>query len=471
MTKSRAATSLEGVYETLSPEPLLTKEQLQAFYGEELNRIRGGDQMALMELGLNRRHGGAYYKAFLMGHSGVGKSTELTRLINAVENKFRAIRFSALSDLDPANFRPFDVPLVMMIKIAEETAKPINQGGAGHEPSDKVLQDIWNWFATETRTHSQQTHVGAEAAAGMNPGALTWWTKALGLFASLKGEIKYASDRNKQIVEYRLSRLASLVELLNRLLDECNDLLRETTGCEWLLIGEDFDRAGIPDDLTKALFLNYANLFKDLRTHLIFNIPISLVYSEKRPQLPALSDPVHCIPDTPVFDEDHTPHQEGREALRAILEARVSLELFEPDVCARLIVASGGNLRDLFSLVSQAADNALLRPDCNGKVNDADADRVIDALRTDYERRLGESVFDEAKVTYEDKAERLLKIYSQDQTAKIPNAVLHSLLHARAVQEFNGKRWFGVHPLVVDILHAQGRIKASVDGKVRGGTE
>jgi hypothetical protein len=84
---------------------------------------------------------------------------------------------------------------------------------------------------------------------------------------------------------------------------------------------------------------------------------------------------------------------------------------------------------------------------------------------------LGESVFDEAKVTYDNKAALLVRIYNQDPTAKIPNAVLHSLLHARAVQEFNGKRWFGVHPLVVDILHAQDKIKASVDGKLRGGAE
>jgi hypothetical protein len=43
-------------------------------------------------------------------------------------------------------------------------------------------------------------------------------------------------------------------------------------------------------------------------------------------------------------------------------------------------------------------------------------------------------------------------------------------MRARAVQEFNGERWFGVHPLVVDILYRQGRITAEENGVVPGGT-
>ena len=68
----------------------------------------------------------------------------------------------------------------------------------------------------------------------------------------------------------------------------------------------------------------------------------------------------------------------------------------------------------------------------------ADADRAINDLRTEYERRLGESPYDPAKVTYVEKAEKLVAIYNQHPDAKIPDPVLYSLLNARAVQEFNG---------------------------------
>ena len=38
-------------------------------------------------------------------------------------------------------------------------------------------------------------------------------------------------------------------------------------------------------------------------------------------------------------------------------------------------------------------------------------------------------------------------------------------------QEFDGRGWYGVHPLVVDILASQGRIPASANGAAAGGTE
>jgi hypothetical protein len=116
----------------------------------------------------------------------------------------------------------------------------------------------------------------------------------------------------------------------------------------------------------------------------------------------------------------------------------------------RLIVASGGNIRDLFSLVNHAAISALVRK--ANKINAADATGAIDNLRSNYERQLGQSPFDIDPIPYAEKDALLKRIYAGKKEVKIPNPALYSLLSARAVQEFNGKRWFGVHPLVVDIL-------------------
>ncbi len=463
----KAATTLEDVYQTLSPEPLLDEKQLHAFYKEQINTVRGGDRVAHIALGLKRAYGGAFYKAFMMGHPGVGKSTELTRLSRQMRDKFHTIRFSAVSDLDAAGFKPFDVLLVMMTRVVEETKKVTQQ-----QPSDRLLDAIQRWFATEKIVDTKKTETEVSASAGAGPKADSLWATLLGLFAQVKGEIKYTADRKREVTEYRLHRLSSLIDLVNNALDECNSMLREYDNCEWLFVGEDFDKPGIPFEQTESLFLNYANIFKDLHTHLIFNIPISLVYSERAAQLPFSGERIHCIPDTPVFHPDHTPHQAGRDALRAVLEARVVPKLFAEGQMTKLIVASGGNLRDLFQMTAQAADNAILGQ--RSQIGAADAEAAINNLRTEYERRLGESPFDEEKVnkiTYEMKAERLKSIYACDPVAKVPAPVLYSLLRARAVQEFNGTRWFGVHPLVVDILQAQGKLTASKEGQVPGGTD
>lgn len=447
------ATNLDEVFKTLSPEPLKNQEELHAFYGDKVNEVRGSDVVREMKVGLNRAFGGAHYKAFLMGRSGVGKSTEITRLLDRVKGKYRPIRFNALSDLDPGNFKPFDVLLLMMILVAEKT-----QDETGSPPPDGTLQKIWDWFATETHTRAQQTLAEIEAAAGAGVDKDSLWGKVLLLFLSIKGEVKFTSDRKSEIVEYRLSRISTLLDLANRLLDDCNRILRAKEDREWLLIGEEFDKPNVRPAQTEDLFINYASIIQGLRTHMIFNLPLALFYSTKGFELPRLSGGARILPDTPTFQSDHKIHTQGRDAVNQVLERRVESDLFENGQMTRLIVASGGNLRGLFRLVTEAALKAIVRETPNGKINRADAEKAIAALRQEYEGRLGESPYDPVPVTYTQKAERLVRVYNQDPNAEIPDPVLDSLLHAGAVQDFNSKHWFGVHPLVVDVLKKQGRL-------------
>ncbi len=456
----KAATSLTEAYKTLSPEPLVTPEELDAFYSSQLNAVRGEDNVEQLALDLRRVYGGSYFKALLMGHPGVGKSTELSRLAQRIRDRYSVVRFSVTSELDPSSFKPFDILLFMMAEVAERTAMAPAAGGAGRKPSDDRLKELLDWFGVEKRTVSRGSRIAGEAAAGAGPGSESWWAKALGLFASLKGEIKYAADRKTEIVEYRLSRLSTLIELANRLLDECNRLLRETEGKEWLFIGEDFDKPGIAPERHEEFFLTHGNVIKDLRAHLIFTLPITLGYSQEASRLPARG---YSMPDTPVFQADHTVHRNGRRAVKTVVEARVVPELFESRVVNQLVVASGGNVRDLLNLATDASDNAILAG--AGTVAPSHTRAAIDRLRRDYTRGLGSS--DKEEIPYEDKAARLLQIYEGAPKAEVPDEILHSLLRSRAVQEFNGKGWYGVHPLVVDILKTQGVLPDSASGGTR----
>ncbi len=465
--KTTPALSLQEVYLTLRPEPLTTDAELAAFYREEINAVRGGDKVQRLEQGLKRAHGKTYFKAFFIGHQGVGKSTELSRLTRKITSQFRIIRFSAINNLDPRNLKSLDIVLTMMADVAEKTSQPIENGGAGQAPPEARLREIWEWFATEKDTQEQATNTALtiDGGVGVKKGSL--WEKILGLFANLKGEMKFSFNRKKEVTEYRFNRLPALIEIANRLLDDCNNLLSTVTGHEWLFIGEDFDKAGIPSPVIEELFINYADIFRQLRVHMIFSLPISLYYSGKAVELPFPTS--FILPDTPMFHQDHQPNRGGQWAVADVLTARMLSSLFAAGQMDRLIIASGGNLRDLFTLVSYAADTADLRADT--MINASDANEAIVNLRSDYERRLGESPYDSEKVTYQQKSDRLLEIYHGDQSAHIPDEVTYSLLRSRAVQEFNGQRWFGVHPLVVDILAKQKLIPRLETGGVPGGTD
>jgi len=467
------AESIREIYEFLSPTPLMTRQELDDYYSPRVNRVRGQDVVERLKLALGRVAGKSFYKAFLVGHSGVGKSTELTRLVCDVDARFRALRFSATRELDPGSFQPFDILLLILADAVELAARPQNEGGLGTAIPDPLLEELWNWFATETETTKAATHKSVEVAAGIGIPEDSWWAKVLGLFAHLKGEVKYASSREKEKVEYRLNRLSTLIDVANRLLDFCNRTLKAAQQREWLFIGEDFDKPGIRPELIRQLFITYSNVFKDLRTHLIFTIPAALAYSSQAPQLPFTTDRILFIPDTPVFQQEHQAHNEGRRALVAVVKQRVNPTLFKRGQVMRLIVASGGNLRDLFALINEAADHAILRDDeKDQKLGGEDVDAAINRMRAEYLGRLGISQFDEEeKINYEQKAARLAQLHRRDPSAQVADPVLYSLLRSRAVQEFNGKRWYGIHPLVVDILKEQGKLTPDAEGKVSGGLE
>jgi hypothetical protein len=173
------------------------------------------------------------------------------------------------------------------------------------------------------------------------------------------------------------------------------------------------------------------------------------------------------IYDTPVYNQKHLPHEKGRSAIQTVLEARVRPSLFAEGQMTRLIEASGGNLRDLFALVLDAGEGARARNQAATMIGPDDAKAAISKMRRDYRMKLGQSPYDAQPIPYSEKSKRLVAVYEGKPDSDIPDPVLYSLLRGRAIQEFNGDGWYGVHPLVVDILKDQQHLKP----QDRGGTD
>jgi len=454
-------TDLKAVEKVLSLEPLRTNEELDRFYRGEVNEVRGEDATERLAMKYRQAFDGAPYKTFVMGHPGVGKSTEISRLLRQLAGQYRGIRFSIASELNPYSFKIFDVLLLMMIKVVEESRALLGAGVWDSAITKGLLDDILAYFADEKITETKTRGADVLASAGVKAESL--WTKLLPVFANVKGEIKFGTDRKQETVEYRLKRLPDLVALANRLVSFCAGSLKNVEGKEWLFVLEDFDKSGISGEQLQEVFVQYGTVFQELTSHMLFIIPVWMGYSQEASRLPF---PKTLLPDTPVFDRFHVAHQQGRAAVRQVLGARVSPELVESGQAERLIVASGGNLRDLFSMMSDAADRALLRDASALQVTEQDVTKAINVMRREYLNRLGESPHDPKPVHWEEKSEKLRAVYHGDPGSGVPGPVLYSLLRARAVQEFNGEGWFGVHPLVVDILKEQKQLEEDA----RGGT-
>ena len=458
-TADGPATDLDHLHLTLRPEPLMEPEEFRQYYREQVNQVRGKDTVARLSLKLQQAYRTLPFKAFLMGHPGVGKSTEISRLLYRVKDQHVGVRLNIATELNPASFKVFDILLLMLVRLAEEANK-MKVAPLGGMLSERLFSDIKQWLGTEQvkESRTETTAVGVEAGAGVKGDSL--WAGLLGLFASAKAEMKYGADRKTETVEYRLQRLPDLVDLCNRVIDACNQTMLDKTGKEWLLVVEDLDKTVISPRELADLFTQYGNVFRDLRISMIFTIPVWMAYSSEAVRLPFDHYMIH---DTPVYDRQHSPHEKGREAVQAVLEARVSPTLFAEGQMARLIVASGGNLRDLFAMVLDAGEGALARNPEATMIDPDDARAAINNMRVEYLWRLGQSPYD-VPIPYPEKTSKLLAVYNDAPDSGVPDAALYSLLRGRAIQEFNGDRWCGVHPLVVDILKEQRHLKPQDPG-------
>ena len=279
------ATDLDQLYLTLSPEPLTGEEEFARYYRSQVNEVRGGDTVVGLSQKLRQAYGTLPFRAFLMGHPGVGKSTEITRLLARVEDQYVGVRLSAASELNPASFKVFYVLLLMLARLPER-ANELNAIPLEGMLPAQLFTDIQQWFGTEQveRTGTRMIGAGVEAGIGMKGDSP--WAALLGLFASAKAEAKYAAERKTKTVEYRLQRLPDLVGYCNRLIDLCDRSLKEKTGKEWLLIVEDLDKTVVSPAQLRELFTQYGNVFEDLRVNMIFTIPVWLAYSPEAIRLP-----------------------------------------------------------------------------------------------------------------------------------------------------------------------------------------
>ena len=433
----RPAENLSEVYWTLTPTPLRGARELDAFYRSELNAIRGQDVVQRLALRLRESVGRGPYKAFLVGQPGSGKSTEISRLVEAIGASHRVLRLSAADEVNPATFEPFDILLLILFRLAEAMKGVFEEFPEGGTISEGLLQDILRFFGDEENSTAtrKEWDLHAEANAGLGfPKLLSSFLK---FTAQAGGKIRVGYQQEKRLVAYRFQTLGPLAGITNRFVMECDRVLEELAHRQWLIVVEDFDRSPISADQLRKVLIEYGGLFKQLHISLLFTIPAWLGYSQEAERLPFDRDHLFTLTDTPVYGRNHEPNAAGRDSLRAVMLARAKEDLFEAGSLDMLIVASGGNLRDLFAMTREAADLAALQGAV--RIPTQDAKRAIQKAAQQYRNRLGSSAEEPNAILFDQLKAKLEQIYHDDASAQVPDAALYALLRSRAVLHFNGQ--------------------------------
>lgn len=420
----------------------LKPEQLDQFF-VETEQARDPHANLRMRLG-EALEDGEDVHILVYGHGGSGKSTELVKLTEELDSEFFTVNFSVLDHLDILSVTAAEILVIVaeqVIETAHATQLPID---------DALLQPIYEWFAKETvsLTDDVQSQLTAAAEASIGTSYLSLLAR---LMASIKGELKLSTARTKSRVMQLSNSPRDLIDKINALLDSVRSALEVDQ--RLLIIVEDADKLDIKT--ANQVFVNDANLLTSINADIIYTIPLFTYYSPDSQVLRNKFGAYFSLPMIKVADCIGQRFDEGFETVRRIIRRRIPESGLTEEAANLLIAKTGGVLQHVFEVINTAAFMTDARVPLETEHIAYALQRKKRELQGDITIPVG-GIPGMEKAKVEDLFQRLAKHAKsqlQGEEGLLENDPINQiLLKTCALVEYNGKSWHGVHPLVQDIL-------------------
>jgi hypothetical protein len=370
---------------------------------------------------------------FFSGFRGSGKTTELFRLQNKLEEKgYFVVYADALNYLNPAG--PIDISdLLLML------AGAFSDGLIGRIDAKLAEESYWDRFRNFlTKT---QVKFSAFDMKFSDP------TKMIGL--DIKANLKENPTFRHQFQEALGQHIVALKNDANKFFEDCVKAIRKERGDDVQIVfifdsleqlrGSFFNEERVIKSVV-SLFENHQSKLAIPYVHTIYTVPPWLKFA-----LPgAIANPMSIIPSIRQWENDvgRTSYDQGSKALLSLVRRR-----FAPDGIKkvfgdesrveRLIAVCGGHFRDLLRMLREVLLQAESFP-----VSDTILKRAILEVRKQY---LPISVSDARWL------DRIAKKRRPDQDGDGDAGRLARFLDSHLVLYLlNGEEWYDVHPLIRD---------------------
>jgi hypothetical protein len=383
-----------------------------------------------------------YTAQLFTGHRGSGKSTELLRLKDRLEQAgYVVLFFEADDDLDLNDLQCTDLFLSIARRVTGDLAE------MGVPLPDTLLKDVENWFRDTLYTEEQRRAIDRElqTEAALGIGLPETFPFVARLLARVTGQIKTGSTVKTEIRQKLDPQISQLMSNLNLLLKAAYAQLWKADKKGLVLLIDNLDRIVVRDlgdgrTTHTALYVEHGDQLCGLDCHIVYTVPISLLYSDRATVVEHIFPTRHVLPMVKVHDLENQPCPEGLEYMRKMLAARADLEVvFTPEAVDFLCRYSGGHPRDLMRMVRQACvyapGDVWPRPITLDVVK-----RASDQLVATYSRMIPETHYP-----------LLARVYLH-KTIKSDEAHELMLYNLSVLEYFNGlPAWHDVHPAVTQL--------------------
>lgn len=310
------------------------------------------------------------------GHIGCGKSTELARIDEYLDDieRYCVVRLDCLKQLDINNLKYSDVLLGLAKNLLERLEKE-------RVRIDKVhLSKLEDWFKERVISHANLQRYEADLTAGTKVEATIPFLATL--FASLTTSVHNSTTYREDVREVVRNTYSQLIAIFNDLTEAAESELNRR-----LVFSIDgTDRLDGDDSVN--FFIEDINQLTQICGIFIYCAPIHLLHSHNT-MLLARFDEVVRLPMLKVRDRDNQPIMDNFGVIRDMVYRRLPSYFFESEAMLdELITYSGGHLRDLLRLLNNVCS---YRNGENDKIDAHAVERAIDAFATEYERMLKSS--------------------------------------------------------------------------------
>ncbi|MBD2439870.1 AAA family ATPase [Nostoc sp. FACHB-110] len=427
---------LKRIYNVFDPfRPLLAGDPAYV----DCSEVRG-DGDILVEIGREILYSDRMTSQLYAGHRGAGKSTELLRLQKFLDDAGCFVVYFPADeeDIDPEDAQYTDILLACtrhLVEALKDSTSPtvlLNW-----------LQERWQDLKDLALTKVSLESLSIEAQISQ--------------FAKLTANLRTEPTQRQKIRERINPHTVTLIAALNKFIQDAKNNLPEGYS-QLVLIADNLDRiVPIPQEDGRTnhdqIFLDRSEQLQALDCHLLYTVPISLLYSNRAADLANTYGNTHVLPMIMVQTPDNQPYERGINKVTEILQKRLSLidpnlsivNMFEErGALERLCLMSGGHVRNLLLLMKEAIKytNALPIPT-------RALLRSVSELRNTYRNTV-----------FANQWEALANVHYSKEIVNDP--LYRDLLFNRCILEYrylNGEGesqvWYDIHPLIKGIKEFQ----------------
>jgi len=392
-----------------------------------------GDADILQELGNRMRLSDQNTYQLYSGHRGAGKSTELLRLKKYLENRqFYVVYFAAdEEDIDSEDAQYTDILLACtrrLLKDLKEIASP--------RPILDWLKNRWEDVKDLVQTPIEFDSLAIEAQ--------------LSQFAKLTANLRAVPELRQKIRQKINPHTVTLIQVLNEFLGDAKQNLPNGY-TKLAVIVDNLDRMVLVKDGERTnydeVFLDRSEQLQALDCHLVYTLPISMLYSTRATDLRDIYGECLTLPMIMVKTIQGDVYQPGINKVKEVINKRVRYiapelsldkDIFDsPQTLEKLCLMSGGHVRNLLLLTQDAIGRTEDLPITENAVR-----RAITQARDTYRRAVENSQW-----CLLAEVSRTKRIVNDDEYRKL--MYNRCLLEYRYMDdEGEMQRWYDIHPLI-----------------------